>query len=49
MSEWVRSVVGRCVGRDEGEGLEPHKTGDSGQVDIMYTFQFEAPVQAQGR
>ena len=27
--------------------LEPHKT--SGQVDIMYTFQFVAPVQVQGR
>ena len=30
----------------EGEGLRPHKTG---QVDIMYTFQFVAPFQVQGR
>ena len=51
MCEWVclgqirflRFVV---PGDYQGEALEPHKTG---QVDIMYTFQFVAPVQVQGR
>ena len=33
-------------GGEGGDGLEPHKTG---QVDIMYTFQFDALVQVQGR